>query len=121
MPTNTEKEFEDFLKEKHGENYHGTDDDMPDAYEQGQRDLVGEKVETKGTGGDETMTGSPDTLISLNWLVGEIEGMKIDYKDPGIPIGGLDIHFKKAMMEQKIHGHNSALTTLQERIRSNKE
>lgn len=25
--------FEDFLQEKHGEDYHGTDDDMPDAYD----------------------------------------------------------------------------------------
>lgn len=25
--------FEDFLQEKHAENYNGTDDDMPDAYE----------------------------------------------------------------------------------------
>lgn len=25
--------FEDFLREKHGENYTGTDDMMPDAYE----------------------------------------------------------------------------------------
>lgn len=25
--------FEDFLKEKHGEEYHGTDDDMPDAFD----------------------------------------------------------------------------------------
>lgn len=25
--------FEDFLKEKHAEDYHGTDDDMPDAFE----------------------------------------------------------------------------------------
>ncbi len=25
--------FEDFLKEEHAEDYHGTDDDMPDAFE----------------------------------------------------------------------------------------
>lgn len=25
--------FEDFLKEKHAADYHGTDDDMPDAFE----------------------------------------------------------------------------------------
>lgn len=25
--------FEDFLQEKHAEDYHGTDDNMPDAYE----------------------------------------------------------------------------------------
>jgi hypothetical protein len=25
--------FEEFLKEQHAEDYHGTDDDMPDAYE----------------------------------------------------------------------------------------
>lgn len=27
------KNFEDFLKDKHAENYHGTDDDMPDAFD----------------------------------------------------------------------------------------
>jgi len=27
------KEFEDYLKEQHGKNYRGLDDDMPDAYE----------------------------------------------------------------------------------------
>lgn len=26
-------EFEHFLQEKHAENYHGLDDDMPDAFE----------------------------------------------------------------------------------------
>jgi hypothetical protein len=72
---------------------------------------MGEKVETKGTGGDETMTGSPDTLISLNWLVGEIEGMKLkSLKD-------LD----KVSDISKADAHNLALTALQERIRSNKE
>ena len=25
--------FEDFLQEKHAEDYHGTDDDMPDAFD----------------------------------------------------------------------------------------
>lgn len=25
--------FEDFLREQHAEDYHGTDDDMPDAYD----------------------------------------------------------------------------------------
>jgi hypothetical protein len=29
----TPKTFEDYLKEKHGEEYTGTDDNMPDAYE----------------------------------------------------------------------------------------
>ena len=28
-----EQTFEDFLKDKHSENYTGTDDDMPDNYE----------------------------------------------------------------------------------------
>lgn len=28
-----EKSFEDYLKSVHAEDYHGTDDDMPDAYE----------------------------------------------------------------------------------------
>lgn len=32
MITNMEN-FEDFLKEKHAEDYHGTDDDMPDAFD----------------------------------------------------------------------------------------
>lgn len=27
------KNFEEFLQNKHAENYHGTDDDMPDRYE----------------------------------------------------------------------------------------
>ena len=27
------KNFQDFLHEKHSENYHGTDDDMPEAFE----------------------------------------------------------------------------------------
>ncbi len=31
--TNTYKDFEDFLKDKHAEDYHGTDDDMPDAFD----------------------------------------------------------------------------------------
>lgn len=29
----TKSTFEDFLKEKHAQNYQGLDDDMPDAYE----------------------------------------------------------------------------------------
>ena len=31
--------FEDFLKGRHSEDYHGTDDDMPDAFEGWLRDL----------------------------------------------------------------------------------
>lgn len=27
------QDFEDFLKDKHAEDYHGTDDDMPDAFD----------------------------------------------------------------------------------------
>lgn len=35
------KTFEDFLKECHAEDYHGTDDDMPDAFDawMGDRDV----------------------------------------------------------------------------------
>ena len=29
----TNKQFEDFLRDKHAENYTGTDDDMPDNFE----------------------------------------------------------------------------------------
>lgn len=31
--------FEDFLKEKHAEDYHGTDDNMPDAFDDWCGDL----------------------------------------------------------------------------------
>jgi hypothetical protein len=32
--TNLEKEFEEFLQDKHGKQYVGTDDNMPDDYEE---------------------------------------------------------------------------------------
>lgn len=30
---NKQNKFEDFLKERHAKDYHGTDDDMPDSFE----------------------------------------------------------------------------------------
>jgi hypothetical protein len=33
METSKSLAFEEFLKEQHAKDYHGTDDDMPDAYE----------------------------------------------------------------------------------------
>ena len=33
MEKTTKYLFEDFLKEWHGKDYHGTDDDMPDAFD----------------------------------------------------------------------------------------
>ena len=36
---NTEKMFENYLQEVHAKNYHGSDDDMPDAFEDWLVDL----------------------------------------------------------------------------------
>ena len=35
--------FEDFLKEEHASNYHGTDDDMPDAFDHWISNLQGDE------------------------------------------------------------------------------
>jgi len=43
--TSKMKTFEDYLKEIHAQDYHGTDDDMPDAFEEWASELDDEQVE----------------------------------------------------------------------------
>lgn len=40
-----EKTFEDFLKNEHAKEYHGTDDDMPDAFDHWLEDAQGYWIE----------------------------------------------------------------------------
>lgn len=49
------KKFEDFLKEKHGEEYIGTDDDMPEAFDAWLTELT------------------PDEMISFGDQFGELK------------------------------------------------
>lgn len=44
VPAKKYQSFEDFLEDKHGEDYMGTDDDMPDAYENWMSNLDVQEV-----------------------------------------------------------------------------
>ena len=45
MKTNNVEDFEEYLKEIHGEQYRGIDDEMPDDYQNWRSDLTDEETE----------------------------------------------------------------------------